>query len=115
MQKTCNYCHVIYSPRPQVKNPRACKDTMCQKGRQADNEREWRGKNQGIYDKKYHEVKRTLRLKEVASTVSTLIESLTIGLRFRGLLLNSNHHFLIQTFTNLGVHQLNKLYSPSSA
>lgn len=114
MQKTCNYCHAIYTPRPQVKNPKACNKPICQKKRQSANELDWQRKNKNLYDKKYHQIKRSKRLKEVDLIVNIIWQSLLTGLRFHGFSLNSNAHFFTQIIASIGLRQLNKLYFPSS-
>lgn len=111
MQRACNYYNNIYQPRSQVKNPQACGKEQCQKLRQRDNERKWHQHNQGLYDKKYHQVKRIVRNNTITSIATQLIEALSIGLRFEGKEL-CDPLILNQYICTLGIRILNKLWRP---
>lgn len=80
---TCNFCGIEYSPRPQVKKPKACKKKGCQTLRQRCNEREWRVKNHFRFDGKYYRDWRKSANKRRNEFKSTLIEALSLGLNFR--------------------------------
>ena len=64
---TCEFCNTEFEPRPQVKNPRACSN--CQNARQRANEKEWRNRHLGLYDGKYHQVKRESRNAAIKTKV----------------------------------------------
>jgi hypothetical protein len=114
MNNSCKYCHDTYQARPQVKNPQACNKSQCQKLRQANNEKLWRQKNQNLYDKKYHRIKKSVRDSQVKKIVAELIESFMTGLRFKGKMF-SETHILYQFFNSLGIRFLNKFYTPISS
>ena len=62
----CNYCHTPFSPRPQVKNPKACPKGDCQKARQRGNEKHWRERNKVHYPKDYYELQRCKRAQAIS-------------------------------------------------
>lgn len=113
MQKTCSYCNAIYQPRAQVKNPKACNKSPCQRLRQRDNEREWHRKNRDLYDREYHKIQRTCRQKCILDTISNLIEFFTVGARFAGRSIGDTQ-ILTQLFASIGIRKLNKLWIPIS-
>ena len=80
---TCKFCGTEYSPRPQVKNPKACKKQSCQTLRQRSNEREWRSKNYFRFDGRYYRNWRKSINKRRNEFRNTLIEALSLGLKFR--------------------------------
>ena len=108
MKKTCTYCNCTYLPRPQVKNPKACKKNRCQKLRQRDNERSWHQKNRDIYDSKYARIQREIRKVKIKKMIQTIINALAIGLRFNGHDFNENFKNLTLFLSELGIRQLNK-------
>jgi len=109
MHKTCSYCHDIYTPRVQVKNPKACNKSECQKHRQRDNERDWHQKNKNLYDQKYHQIKRKIRKENFDTIINLVIDALLIGLRFKGKNIKDNLQKLTLFFSSLGIRQINKL------
>jgi len=109
MKKTCEYCNATYTPREQVKRPRACNNSKCQKMRQADNERAWRSKNQGLYDNKYHQIKSSERHKNLSILIDIIIESLLTGFRFSGVSFSQDRKIFFELFSTIGIRELNKL------
>lgn len=109
MKKTCEYCSATFAPRAQVKRPRACNNSDCQKKRQSDNEKAWREKNKGLYDKKYHLIKCSERQKNLNKLASELSNSLITGFRFLGINYNQNFEYIFKLFTSFGIRKLNKL------
>jgi hypothetical protein len=109
MHRTCEYCNATFVPREQVKRPRACKNSKCQKRRQSDNEKAWRAKNKGLYDKKYHQIKSSERVKNLNSTCQIITKSLFTGLRFSGIDFNQDFELILKLFTSIGIRKLNKL------
>ncbi|MCK5537499.1 MAG: hypothetical protein KAI79_11780 [Bacteroidales bacterium] len=108
MNKTCAYCNDIYQPRPQVKNPKACKKSYCQKQRQKDNERSWHQKNKILYDAKYAQIQRKIRAEKIKKMITKITNALAIGLRFNGEKFNENFNNLTLFLADLGIRQLNK-------
>ena len=84
MLRTCNFCDTEYSPRPQVKSPRACSKMSCQNQRQRSNEREWRQKNGGKYGSEYFRKWRKQSHQRKNRLAVELLESLKVGMTLRG-------------------------------
>ncbi|HLE12044.1 MAG: hypothetical protein A2504_05955 [Bdellovibrionales bacterium RIFOXYD12_FULL_39_22] len=82
---TCEFCNTEFTPRPQVKNPRACNNNPCQRLRQAANEREWRQLNDHLNSKEYHQIRRNQRIDKIKKINAVVIKSLSIGAEFLGL------------------------------
>lgn len=78
----CEFCHVMFESRPQVKQPRACKD--CQGKRQRRNEEDWRGRHKGIYDGKYQQIQKKERLKKLKEMAERIIKLIEVGKGFLG-------------------------------
>ncbi|MDD4973678.1 MAG: hypothetical protein PHY93_04975 [Bacteriovorax sp.] len=76
------FCHIQFTPRNQVKNPRACLTEKCQPLRQRDNEKTWKQKHLDQYDKEYHEIQRDKRTIEIEDILKSLLECLRAGARF---------------------------------
>ena len=113
----CEFCNDIFKPRPQVKNPRACDKPECQQKRQSLNEKEWREKNQGLYDGKYHSVKRVERKKTLDKLSDQVFQCIKVGKEFLNQKLNLElvNVFLVDFFHNLGIRCANKLWSLESS
>ena len=115
MIETCKYCSSEYHPRPQVKNPQACKNRTCQQQRQRDNEREWHRNNDSRYDAAYHlklRIKRNKKLKILRNNLTTAFET---GATFHQFQV-SNFSELVEQFcgflSKLGSSELNKFCNP---
>lgn len=80
----CEFCHIQFTPRNQVKNPRACLTENCQKLRQRDNEKSWKQKHLDQYDKEYHEIQREKRTQEIEDILKSLLDCIKAGIRFFG-------------------------------
>ena len=108
----CEFCHIQFTPRNQVKNPRACVTEKCQTLRQRDNEKTWKQKHLDQYDKEYHEIQRDKRTREIEDILKSLLECLRAGARF----LDKKIEF--QNFTaifsdfifKLGIRKINKFW-----
>lgn len=109
MQKTCEYCNATFTPREQVKRPRACNNSKCQKMRQRDNEKAWREKNKGLYDKKYYQIKSFERQKNLTTIINKIAEAIVIGFRFEGQDLSEYFDYICKLLTSVGIRKLNKL------
>ena len=71
----CEFCNNQYTPRKQVKNPRACNKDECQKARQRDNENAWKKRHFDQYDKEYYEIQRDKRFREIQSVLESYMDS----------------------------------------
>jgi|JI9StandDraft_2_1071091.scaffolds.fasta_scaffold356439_2 hypothetical protein len=109
---TCKYCDKPYDPRPQVKNPQACKSSRCQTKRQRDNEKDWRKRNLKFYDRHYYASLKATRIRYLKQKAQELFKPFTTGLIFEGMSLD--HSMLTQLwdlfFLKLGVRRINKLW-----
>ena len=109
----CEFCHTEFIPRPQVKKPRACNHSACQKRRQRANEREWKQRFSLYLDAEYHRSQRLERRKLLKSVVLGLLRCLSTGkelldFSFRVDLLSP----VIEKFIfDLGMRQVNKFWS----
>lgn len=112
MHNACEFCGNEYSPRPQVKNPRACRKRSCQAERQRGNEREWRELNRDRFGAEYFKEWRKRVHKVKTKFAIDLLESLKVGMKFRGheefdsALFGS---FLGDFLDHLGMRSVNKL------
>ena len=108
----CSYCHKSFIPRSQVKNPKACSERKCQKRRQRDNEKDWRSRNKGLYDHRYHAIQKRKRLEELKQKAQRILKALEVGGRFLGenLRFEVVERFFFQFLIELGVRQANKLW-----
>ncbi len=113
---TCEFCSTLFEPRPQTKNPRACNNNnnQCQRERQRANEREWREKNQSVYDSEYHEIQKDKRAKQIEEAYQLILKCLETGSTFLNQKTNFNEFMKIfyRIFFSLGVKRINKLCPP---
>lgn len=107
----CEFCHVMFQARPQVKHPRAC--INCQDKRQQDNERAWHLKNRGLYDKKYHGAKKEVRLKKFRLISEELLQCLKVGKEILNVSIDliEASGFFFRFLLQLGIRQVNKLWN----
>jgi len=77
----CEFCHVMFEARPQVKRPRACKN--CQAKRQRKEE-DWRDRHTGIYDGKYQQIQKRERLKKLKEMTEQIMKLIEVGKTFLG-------------------------------
>lgn len=110
---TCEFCSTEFEPRPQVKNPKACQD--CQKARQRANEKAWRNKHLGIYNGKYHQVKRECRKAALKTKVKDLVKCVEVGGTLLGLIITkeireSLGDILLKFLSCLGIRYANKFW-----
>ncbi len=113
--KICQFCGAQYTPRPQVKNPRACSNPSCQRARQKANENDWHSRNQGLYDANYHNVKRKVRIAWIRDFLRDLMGSLARGLLLNGQKVEEWASFVELFegfFLGLGIKRLNKFWKP---
>lgn len=112
---TCEICGDFFTPRPQIKNPRACEKKSCQKARQRLNEREWREKNRPFIDPSYFRLKRQERHKVLRRITDKLFECLRIGNTFLGSPVNLDklRTFFFQFLKALGIRTAKKFCRPS--
>jgi len=108
----CEFCHTEYRPRPQVKNPRACNNHLCQKKRQLANEREWRERHKDLADKEYHRVRREQRRRKLQAISDSILKCLEVGSQF--LNRSVDRAALSDIFTaflfELGIRRANKFW-----
>ena len=108
--KNCEFCSRAFSPRPQVKNPRACNAPVCQAARQRSNEKDWHSRQAEVYDADYHRLKRVGRGRRIQALAERLLACLRTG----ALLLGADLDFgaigreLHLIFFRLGIRRLNK-------
>jgi hypothetical protein len=111
----CEFCATSFTPRTQTKSPRACGKNECQKKRQKLNEHEWRQKNKGLYDKKYHQVKKIVRDQRLKKIVASAVEALSIGCTLKDFTFNAA--LWATEFTkflaSIGIRLANKLWTSS--
>jgi hypothetical protein len=109
----CEFCYCQFTPRNQVKNPRACFEKGCQKKRQRDNEKTWKQKHLAEYDKEYHEIQRNKRNKEIEDILNSLFKCIEIGSKFLAKKIefeNLKAHFTTFIF-KLGIRKINKFWN----
>ncbi len=108
----CEFCRGSFSPRPQVKRPRACARPDCQDARQKANGRAWRQRNPGLFDGKYHELMRKLRTSRIEAIAHEISRALDLGARLlgKGFDAASAVVILVRIFADLGVRAANKLW-----
>ncbi len=109
----CSFCNSKYEVRPQVKNPIACKKKECQFKRQRKNEKDWRLRNQGLYDAKYHKIQRQERKKKLKVMSEEILKMIKIGQVYLGEKLNLvlMHEVLEKFIYNFGIRHANKLWN----
>ncbi|MFA6190691.1 MAG: hypothetical protein WC711_04265 [Candidatus Staskawiczbacteria bacterium] len=113
----CEFCHIQFQPRNQVKNPRACLTENCQKLRQRDNEKSWKQKHLEQYDNEYHEIQREKRTKEIEDILKSILDCIKAGIRFFGKNIqfdNFTAHFSSFIF-KLGIRKINKFWNLKEA
>ena len=110
---TCEFCNTEFLPRPQVKNPRACNKDVCQRRRQASNEKEWRKRHIHLASKNYHQIRRKQRLEKIKKLIKSIVRSFSIGIDFLGLPVDikSFTTILEHLFYSLGLRKINKFWS----
>ena len=108
----CSYCEKIYESRPQVKRPKACSDSQCQKKRQSNNERAWHALNEERFDKRYHSRQKTKRIATIKHYVSLLADWISIGSRFRNQSISIDSLILLffKFLAKIGLRKINKLW-----
>ena len=109
---TCEYCGNDFIPRPQVKNPKACKNYQCQQKRQRQNEKDWKNRHIDLYDAHYYSDRREARLKWLRRKAEKVLEAIKTGFRFMGIEFNEKEiaSKVALFFLNLGVRKINKLW-----
>ena len=108
---TCEFCNNLFTARPQVKHPRACKN--CQHLRQSANEQEWKGRHTELYDKGYHADKKQLREVVIIAIAQKFMDCLKVGVSLFGLIIEpvqlGSH--IAKFLVRLGVRKVNKLWA----
>ena len=107
----CEFCLRPFTPRPQTKKARACKERECQNKRQRLNEKEWKNENKGDYGGEYYVEYRKERFKIILKLVERVLKVLRIGCtalheRFS---IENFKEILIPFFSRLGIRRANKL------
>ncbi len=108
----CEYCGARFNPRPQVKNPRACKKSGCQKKRQRSNELACRSRSYGVRDSEYHRICKAARLACILRVIEIIVKCLTVGTRILGetVAVEAFRALLLNFFVRLGVRKINKFW-----
>jgi hypothetical protein len=106
----CEFCHVMFEGRPQVKRPRACRE--CQGERQKENEKAWHRRNKGLYDLKYHQIQKAERFKKLKSMTEEIFRLLEIGKSFLGVAIDLGglEEIFQLFFISFGIRKINKLW-----
>lgn len=106
----CEFCPALFSPRPQVKRPRACPG--CQQKRQRENEKSWHSRHKTGFDRRYHALQRELRRSRLRRWAVTLGEWLKVGTTFAGAKIDvaAWTGVLFDFLSALGVRRANKLW-----
>ncbi len=107
----CEFCSASFQPRPQVKNPRACAESSCQRKRQRANEREWRTRHSVAPGSDYHRIRRRQRHKLLKEISRRIFECIEVGSRFLNRSFNEVElqHQLSDFSLQLGIRRANKL------
>lgn len=106
----CEFCGGGFQSRPQVKNPRACLNSVCQQKRQRSNELEWRERNSTRFDPQYHRIRKQSRMKLLRDVSKAISHCLITGARFAGkaLAVDLFEAVLFQFLVRLGIRRINK-------
>ena len=109
----CEFCKEEFTPRPQVKRPRACGRKSCQLKRQLANEKEWRSKNKGLYNKKYHNIMKQQRINKLQEYANKLFKIIKIGQNYlnEALKIDDFKSCIFIFFVNLGIRKVKKLWN----
>jgi hypothetical protein len=108
----CEFCHIEFQPRPQVKNPRACSKVSCQQRRQRMNEKSWREQHTHLSGKDYHRIRRGQRSRKLQAVADSILKCVEVGARFlnqpldRDLFLKFFNSFI----SELGIRRANKFW-----
>ena len=111
---TCEFCHIQFIPRPQVKTPRACKN--CQHKRQRLNEREWKEANRHLSDKQYHQTRRHQRVKKLSKLAIYLSQCLCTGMEMINMgqgrpNLHQLISWILPLLQSMGIRRANKFWT----
>ena len=108
----CEFCHVMFEGRPQVKRPRACGE--CQQERQRENEKAWHNRNKGLYDLKYHQIQKAERFKKLKAMAEQIFRFIEIGKSFLGteIDLGGLEELFQLFFISFGIRKINKFWLP---
>ena len=108
----CEFCCASFSPRPQVKNPRACGRAECQGKRQRSNELAWRQRNNVVNDPEYHLLCKRARLERLGHVSERMSRCLSTGATFLNekIPLELMRDLLFQFLRELGIRRVNKFW-----
>lgn len=108
----CEFCGEGFHSRPQVKNPRACLNRICQQKRQRSNELDWRQRNSTRFDPQYHRICKESRMKQLRDVSKAISHCLITGARFVGKVLSIDlfEAVLFQFLVSLGIRRINKFW-----
>ncbi len=109
----CEFCHIEFSPRPQVKNPRACKLDQCQAQRQRSNEKAWKERHSNEYDKEYHSIQRDKRLKAIEKVLESILKCFEVGSKLTGknIHIDDFKAYFATFIFRLGIRRINKFWN----
>ena len=108
---TCEFCLTQFSPRPQVKKPRACPD--CQMRRQRDNENRWRKQNPRYSYALYYLQWRKDRDQRLKAAAESLAECIRVGKDLLGVNVGMKElaPVLREFLSQLGIRRINKFWN----
>lgn len=108
----CEFCSREFSPRPQIKHPRACSAAGCQQKRQRSNETSWLARHRDDYKRSYYEIQKKLRMVVMGEFIKRLLDCLKVGARMTSMPLDFGaiELFLAPIIFKLGVRRTNKLW-----
>jgi hypothetical protein len=111
----CDFCHRMFTARPQVKVPKAC--SQCQAIRRKTNQKAWHFKHKSGFDIQYHRSQKALRKQQLKAMCDVLCHALEVGLLFEGKKLNRSlaEDIFLKFLQELGVRRVNNLWSSVSA
>lgn len=109
----CTICGEDFIPRPQVRRPKACFKSICQKARQKANEIAWRARINADNTGRYHQIQRASRAKRLREITLQLMECLKIGGRMLNRLFDREglEAFLVKALGELGIRRCNKFWT----
>ena len=109
----CEFCNREFTPRPQVKHPRACFESSCQDARQRTNEKDWRNRQDEGGPDSYDSLQRSVRMAGIKEIVAEILKCLNVGRRMYKM---SNFSpeaadLFVQIFLKLGIRKTNKFWT----
>ena len=107
----CEFCDRFFTPRPQTKKARACKERECQIKRQRLNEKEWKNGHKDEYGAKFYREYRVERFGVISKLVERILKVLRIGCTalHENFSIDDFKEILMPFLSRLGIRRVNKL------